>query len=148
MPFAKRGYRILAIELGERLAELAAHNCRDYLGVEVVNIAFEDWELEERAFDLALSVDALHWIPPEVAYPKIASALKDTGSAVLAWRVPVDPGTDWSRAIPGLGPILSEWSRRFPTGVTWTRSMWMRRWKGCAECVSDTLPWKAIREGQ
>jgi SAM-dependent methyltransferase len=99
IPFAKRGYRIVAIELGERLAALAAKNCRAYPGVEIQNVAFEDWVLEEQAFDLTISADAFHWIPPEIGYPKAASALKDSGSAAFFWNVPVDPETDWSRAI-------------------------------------------------
>jgi SAM-dependent methyltransferase len=97
--FARRGYSILGIELGARLAALAAKNCRAYPGVKILNLAFEDWELEERAFDLALAADAFHWIPPDVGYPKVAGALKDSGSAAFFWRVPVDPETDWSRAI-------------------------------------------------
>ena len=97
--FARRGYRILAVELGERLCELAAEKCRAYPGVEIVNLAFEDWQLDERAFDLAVAADSFHWIPPEVGYPKVAGALKDSGSAAFFWRVPVDAKTDLSRAI-------------------------------------------------
>jgi SAM-dependent methyltransferase len=99
LPFAKRGYRIVGIELGERLAALAVKNCRAYPGVEIRNTAFEDWVLEEKAFDLAISADAFHWIPLEVGYPKVARALKDSGSVVFFWNVPVDPKTDWSRAM-------------------------------------------------
>ncbi len=97
--FARRGYRILAVELGERLCELAAERCRAYPGVEIVNLAFEDWQLDERAFDLAVAADSFHWISPEVGYPKVAGALKDSGSAAFFWRVPVDAKTDLSRAI-------------------------------------------------
>jgi SAM-dependent methyltransferase len=115
--FARRGYSILAIELGERLAALAAQNCRAYPQVEILNLAFEDWELEERAFDLALAADAFHWIPPEVGYPKVARALKDSGSAAFFWRVPVDPKTDWSRAIDNvyqeIGPQFINPDKRF-----------------------------------
>ncbi len=99
LAFARRGYRILGIELGERLAALAAKNCRAYPDVQIRNSSFEDWELEEAAFDLAISADAFHWIPPEVGYPKLARALKASGSAALFWNIPVDPATDWSRAI-------------------------------------------------
>lgn len=97
--FARRGYNIVAIELGERLAAIAVKNCRAYPGVEICNTAFEDWELAEKGFDLAISADAFHWIPPEIGYPKVARALKDSGSAAFFWNVPVDPKTDWSRAI-------------------------------------------------
>jgi SAM-dependent methyltransferase len=97
--FAQRGYRILGIELGERLAALAAASCRSYPRVRILHAAFEDWEIEESAFDLAVAADSFHWIPPETGYPKVARALKATGSAAFFWRVPVDPATDWSREI-------------------------------------------------
>ena len=119
--FARRGYRILGIELGGRLAALATKNCRPYPGVEILNSAFEDWEMKEAAFDLAIAADSFHWIPPEVGYPKVARALKDSGSAAFFWNVPVDPATEWSKAIeevyqttaPGLEnpdkSITAEW---------------------------------------
>ncbi len=100
--FAKRGYQILAIELGERLAALAAEHCRSYPKVRILHSSFEDWEIEEGAFDLALAADSFHWIPPKIGYPKAARSLKPTGSAAFFWRVPVDPETDWSREIDAL----------------------------------------------
>ncbi len=97
--FAQRGHPILAIELGERLAALAARRCQAYPEVRVLNMAFEDWSVEENAFDIVTAADALHWIPPHIAYPTAAKALKATGHAAFFWRVPIDPATDWSRAI-------------------------------------------------
>jgi len=43
--------------LGERLAALAAKNCRAYPGVEIHNTAFEDWVLEEISEMLKLPVE-------------------------------------------------------------------------------------------
>jgi len=100
--FARKGYRIVGIELGERLAAKAVRKCRSYSGVEILHMAFEEWELEERTFDMALVADAFHWIPPSVGYPKVARALKDNGSLDFFWRVPVDPETGWSKAINDL----------------------------------------------
>ncbi|MCC7357832.1 MAG: methyltransferase domain-containing protein [Anaerolineales bacterium] len=99
LPFAQRGYHLLAVELGERLAALAAARCRDYPRVAFRRMAFEDWPVEAEAFDLAIAADAFHWIPPEIGYPKVAQALKPSGAAAFFWFVPVDPQTDWSRAI-------------------------------------------------
>jgi SAM-dependent methyltransferase len=99
IPFAKRGYQILAIELGERLAAMAAKNCQAFPEVDIKNMAFEDWVPEEDAFDLAFAADAFHWIRPEIGYSKAAKALKGTGSAAFFWDVPIDPGTDISKAI-------------------------------------------------
>ena len=109
--FARLGYSILGIELGARLAALAAEKCRAYPGVNILNLAFEDWELDEKAFDLALAADAFHWIPPEVGYPKAARALKDSGSAAFFWRVPVDAKTDLSKAIDR---VYQETTPQFP----------------------------------
>ena len=105
LPFARRGYRMLCIELGPRLAALAAAHCRPYPNVQVRQGAFEAWELEEGAFDLVLSAEAFHWIPPQISYPKAARALKDTGALALFWTVMLDPGTALSRA---LGAVYRE----------------------------------------
>lgn len=74
--FAQRGYHLLGIELGARLAVLAAENCRAFPKVQIVNLAFEAWAEETAAFDLIIAADALHWIPPEISYPKAARILK------------------------------------------------------------------------
>lgn len=84
IPFAKRGYAMLCLELGQNLAALAAENCRAY-PVDILNIAFEDWPVERASFDLFVSAQAFHWIPPEIGYTKAAATLKDTGSLALFW---------------------------------------------------------------
>lgn len=83
LPFARRGYSMLCLELGENLAALAAEHCRPYPKVEIQNIHFEEWPLKRQAFDLVLSAQAFHWIELGIAYPKVAAALKDTGSLAL-----------------------------------------------------------------
>lgn len=100
--FARRGYVILAIELGRRLSNYAALNCQKYPQVKILNEAFEEWKLEEKSFDLVLSADAFHWIPPEIGYPRAARALKDSGWAAFFWTITVDPATDWSAKIDRL----------------------------------------------
>ena len=50
---------------------------------------FEEWRPQEAAFDLAVSATAFHWLDPEVAYPKVAGALRPTGSLALFWNVHV-----------------------------------------------------------
>ena len=77
IPFAKRGYTMLCLELGKDLAALAAENCRFYPGVKIKNISFEDWPLQRAAFTLVISAQAFHWIPPEIGYAKAAASLRD-----------------------------------------------------------------------
>lgn len=97
--FARQGYRVLCLELGPRLAALAAHNCRACPQVEVRNLSFEEWEVEEGAFDLVFSAEAFHWIPPEIAYPKAARALKASGALALCWILYLDHDSELCRAI-------------------------------------------------
>ena len=86
IPFAKRGYTMLCLELDRELAALATENCRPYPEVKIENISFEDWSLQREAFDLVISAQAFHWIPPEVGYAKAAAALRDDGSIALFWN--------------------------------------------------------------
>ena len=89
VPFARRGYRILCIELGENLAAVARRNLEGYPNADVRTGAFEESALQEGAFDLAISATAFHWLDPAVAYPKVAGALRDGGSLALFWNIHV-----------------------------------------------------------
>ena len=89
VPFARRGYRIQCIELGENMAAVARRNLERYPNAEVRTGAFEESFLQEGAFDLAVSATAFHWLDPAVAYPKAARALRDGGSLALFWNVHV-----------------------------------------------------------
>lgn len=84
--FARRGFDILAVELGQRLAAYAVENCCEFPKVKVVHMAFEDWPVEPGAFDLALSADAFHWIEPKIGYHKVAQALKPGGWIAFFWN--------------------------------------------------------------
>jgi SAM-dependent methyltransferase len=86
VPFARRGYGILCVELGENLAAGARHNLEAYPQAEVQTGSFEEWRLREAAFDLAVSATAFHWLDPGVSYPKVARALSPRGSLALFWN--------------------------------------------------------------
>src|SRR5215210_6779159 len=79
VPFARRGYRILCIELGENMAAVARRNLEGYPQTKVLTGAFEEWPLQDEAFDVAISATAFHWLNPATAYPKVAGALRDGG---------------------------------------------------------------------
>ena len=118
LPLARRGYQILAIELGERLAALAAKACLPYPKVQILQKTFEEWEVEEDAFDLVMAADAFHWIEPELGYPKAAQALKPAGSALFFWTLSVDPDTPWSREIDELYQAIDPKLQNPDKGVT------------------------------
>jgi SAM-dependent methyltransferase len=86
VPFARRGYRILCVELGENLAAVARRRLAAYPQVEVRTGAFEDWPEERSAFDLAVSAEAFHWLDQTKAYRKIARALRPGGAIALFWN--------------------------------------------------------------
>jgi len=86
VPFARRGYHIQCIELGENMAALARRNLEGYPQVRVRTGDFELLPLQEEAFDLAISATAFHWLDPDVAYPKVAKALKQGGAISLFWN--------------------------------------------------------------
>lgn len=89
VPLARRGFALLCIELGENLAAVARRNLAAYPRVEVRTGAFEEWPLEEGAFDLAVAATAFHWIDPVVRYPKTAQALRPGGTMALFWNLHV-----------------------------------------------------------
>ena len=99
LPFARRGYAMLCLELGDNLAAVARENCRLYPKVEIQTTAFEAWELQERAFNLVISGQAFHWIPPEIGYPKVHRALKVTGAMALFWNQYPEPKTAFFQAL-------------------------------------------------
>lgn len=117
LSFARRGYRVLAVELGIRMCQLARERCALFPSVEVVCQAFEDWPLEENAFDLALAADSIHWIEPEVSYPKIAAALRPGGCLAVSAMAPVENPAPWVVEVDAvyreMAPELSNPDNRF-----------------------------------
>lgn len=95
-PFAKRGYSLLCIEPGKRLAALAADKFKNNPKIRWSNCSFEEWPGDEDQFDLVLSAQAFHWIDKTSGYPKIARALKPGGWLAVWWnRQPEDLSEIW-----------------------------------------------------
>ena len=83
---AERGYRVVAVELGENLARVARRRLAAYPSVQVVRADFHDWEPEPGSFDMFFSASAFHWIEPEIGYPKAHRALRPGGLLALVWN--------------------------------------------------------------
>ncbi len=94
LPFARRGYGILCVELGENLAAKARRNLAAYPRVEVLTADFEEAPLPEGAFDLLVSATAFHWLDPTVAYPKAARSLRPGGTIAPFWNEHVATDAD------------------------------------------------------
>ncbi|HEY7526290.1 MAG TPA: class I SAM-dependent methyltransferase [Candidatus Limnocylindria bacterium] len=84
IPLAARGYRIVAVELGERLAAEARRQLAGYDKVQVVTADFEQWQPPRpHAFDLVLAASAWHWIDPAVGHKRAWLALRAGGWLAL-----------------------------------------------------------------
>ncbi|MEI6462834.1 MAG: class I SAM-dependent methyltransferase [bacterium] len=85
--FAKRGYDITAVELGEDLANVARKVLSKFKKVRVITSPFEDVELTPNSFDLIYSATAFHWVKPEVKFTKTFNLLvKDGCLAIIDTR--------------------------------------------------------------
>ncbi|MGZ4380264.1 MAG: class I SAM-dependent methyltransferase [Gaiellaceae bacterium] len=82
-PLAERGFEIVGIELGERLAALARRNLAGFPNVAIVNADFETWEPGAAEFDAVVSFTAFHWIDPGVRYEKTARPLREGGALAI-----------------------------------------------------------------
>jgi SAM-dependent methyltransferase len=85
--FAGRGYDLLCLEPGPRLAEVARRRLAQDPSCRVEVATFEDWIVEPAPFDLVFAAQSFHWIDPTVRFAKAARALRPGGTlAVFANR--------------------------------------------------------------
>jgi len=94
-PMLERGFSIVCVERGSRLAERARRALAG-LPVEVHVARFEDWDGEPDAFELVYAATAWHWLDPLVRYRKAHRLLRPGGhlafwSALHAFPVGFDP---------------------------------------------------------
>jgi len=81
--FAKRGYEIIAVELGSELADVARKKFEKFQNVKIITGAFEDIELSPSSFDLVYSATAINWVKPEVKFSKPHKLLKNGGHLAI-----------------------------------------------------------------
>jgi SAM-dependent methyltransferase len=112
VPLAERGYRIVAVELGADMADVARRNLAGFDSVEVVTAAFEDWPLPGEPFDVVFSATAFHWIDPAVRVPKSADAVRLGGLLATVGTHHIAGGT-WTEAF--FGEIQERYERFDPS---------------------------------
>jgi len=110
IPFAKRGYSMLCLDIGKDLVVLARENCGAYPKVDIRHLSFEDWNAKGSLFDLVISATAFHWIPAEIGYPKAAQVLKTDGYIAAFWNLHPTPYTDFFQAVQKVYQrVVPEW---------------------------------------
>lgn len=82
-PLAERGYRVLAVDLGVDMVEVARRNLAKFPQVEVVRADAEQWDPPSTGFDLVLSATAFHWLDPASRFARVASWLRPGGLLAL-----------------------------------------------------------------
>jgi len=95
--FAERGFRILSLEPGPNLADVARRSLAPFPKVELARTSFEEWRLERRAFDLVFAAQSIHWVAREQRLRKCAQALKRHGTLAIFGNAPDisgDPAND------------------------------------------------------
>lgn len=79
--FIARGCRVLGVEVDERMAEYARST-----GVNVEVGRFEEWDSEQRVFDLLVSGQAWHWVEPVAGAKAASRCLKSGARFCVFWN--------------------------------------------------------------
>jgi len=75
---ARRGCDVLAIELGARLAAVAAERLAG-TSVRIEVADFDRWTATERGFDVVFAATAFHWLDPATKFDRTAGLLRPGG---------------------------------------------------------------------
>ncbi len=79
LPILNTDCHLIAVEIGDKLAEFTREKFSGYKNLEVVNKAFEEYDCPDDSVDMIYSARAFHWIPEEIGYPKVYRLLKSGG---------------------------------------------------------------------
>jgi SAM-dependent methyltransferase len=120
---ARRGCRVVCVEIGDGLASVARLNLAQFPNVEVVTCAFENWEPGTIAFSMVFAASSWHWLDPSVRYLKAASTLKSGGTLAIvssahAFPEGFDPFfTDIQQCYNAIGKGVDRWPPPRPDEV-------------------------------
>lgn len=100
--FVNKDFNIHCIEQGVKLVEegIKKFEASDQVSFECV--AFQDWDINENAYDLAFSAQAFHWIPKPQGYKTLVKALKQDGQMMIFWNKYINKGDDISNELSDL----------------------------------------------
>lgn len=83
LPLAKRGFAVVGVEIGAKLAAFTKRKLAAFPNVEIINSSFEAWDAAGARFDGVVVVNAIHWIDREIRYAKSARLLRDDGALAV-----------------------------------------------------------------
>jgi SAM-dependent methyltransferase len=87
--FAERGFRILAVDPGAELIQVARRNLAEFPNVDFATARFEDLPPQHARFKLVAAAQSWHWVPADRSFAKAAEALVPDGVLAVFAHVPV-----------------------------------------------------------
>jgi SAM-dependent methyltransferase len=112
---ARRGYEVVAVELGAGLADVARRKLTPFPAVSVVNSAFEAWPLPAEPFDAVFAATSFHWIDRAVRVSKSADALRAGGALAVVSTHHVAGGDE--QFFVDVQHCYERWHPDTPTGL-------------------------------
>jgi SAM-dependent methyltransferase len=100
LPLARRGCRVVALEMGANLARIASRKLAPFPRVAVINARFEDWPPAGQSFDIVFATNSWHWLDPQLRYSGAAAALRLGGVLAFTTAAHVFPS--------GFDPFFTE----------------------------------------
>ncbi len=83
---AKLSCKVVGIEPGSNLAEIAKKQTAQFDNVDIQEKTFEEFKANDKSFDIVLALTSFHWISEFMKYQKVHNILKDDGSFCLVWN--------------------------------------------------------------
>jgi SAM-dependent methyltransferase len=90
---ARKGYSVLAVELGPRLAAVAAERLAPFDAVRVEVGDFDRWRTDEPGFDIVFAATAFHWLDPATRDRRTAALLRPGGALATVGTFHIAGGT-------------------------------------------------------
>jgi SAM-dependent methyltransferase len=97
------GAHVLAVEPDPGMADYLRHSFPSH-DLEVIGATFEEADLPDDGFDLAVAATSFHWVDQAIGIPKLMRIIKAGGWIALWWTIFGDPdrGDPFESAVWGL----------------------------------------------
>ena len=86
-PLAQLGCKVTAIEPGVDMADIARQRMAHLSNVTIETATFEEWDEQDRRFDLIVAASSWHWIDPSIGWARAHSVLQPAGWLALLGHV-------------------------------------------------------------
>ncbi len=92
------GFNILGIDPGEDLVRIGNERFKNE-NANFVKGRFEEYDFEQKKFDVIYAAQSFHWVPQPIGYTKCADILKDNGYIALFWNMYIFSDNDTDKEL-------------------------------------------------